>query len=170
MATKYFENFPVVKYDGQEVRDITRRSVFVKNVSTNPLAFLPYTVAEGERPEDIANWYYGSTDYTWLVYMSNNIVDPYHEWPKSINEFNDYLIDKYRAQSGKEGNAVLDWAREDNDENIVYYYRDVEPDFDANVVSIDNSANSSVVVDLDEEVTDSEEAAGDSGTGGGIIY
>lgn len=170
MATKYFENFPVVKYDGQEVRDITRRSVFVKNVSTNPLAFLPYTVAEGERAEDIANWYYGSTDYTWLVYMSNNIVDPYHEWPKSINEFNDYLIDKYREVSGKEGNAVLDWAREDNDENIVYYYRDVEPDFDTNVISVDNSANSSVVVNLDEEVTDSEDAAGDSGTGGGIIY
>jgi len=170
MATKYFENFPVINYDGQEIRDITRRSVFVKNVSTNPLAFLPYTVEEGERPEDIANWYYGSTDYTWLVLMSNNIVDPYHQWPKSINEFNNYLIDKYREQSGKEGNDILEWARGDNDENIVYYYRDVEPEFFDNVTSIDNSANSNVVVDLSDEVTDSEDLAGESGTGGGIIY
>lgn len=170
MATKYFENFPIVEYDGQKVRDITRRSIFVKGVSTNPLAYLPYTVAEGERPEDIANWYYGSVDYVWLVYMSNNIIDPYHQWPKATEDFNQYLIDKYRDDSGKTGNEILDWTREENDENIVYYYREVEPVFSDNVTSIDDSDDSTVVVDLSEEVTDSEAEAGDSGTGGGIIY
>lgn len=170
MATKYFENFPTVNYDGVEIRDITRRNLFVKGVSTNPLAFLPYTVQEGERPEDIANWYYGSTDYTWLVYLSNNIIDPYHQWPKATEDFNNYLIDKYRDTSGKTGNDVLDWTREENDENIVYYYREVDPFFAETTISIDASANSSVTVDLSEEVTESETDAGSSGTGGGIIY
>lgn len=170
MATKYFENFPTVNYDGVEIRDITRRNLFVKGVSTNPLAFLPYTVQEGERPEDIANWYYGSTDYTWLVYLSNNIIDPYHQWPKATEDFNNYLIDKYRDTSGKTGNDILDWSREENDENIVYYYREVDPFFAETTISIDASANSSVTVDLSEEVTESETDAGSSGTGGGIIY
>jgi hypothetical protein len=122
---KYFENFPKVMYEGKEIRDITRRNQFIKNVSTNPLVYLPYTVKEGEKAEDIANWYYGSTDYTWLVYLSNNIVDPYHQWPKSTQEFNDYLIDKYTEESGKIGNDVLEWAQEDREDNVVYYYKEI---------------------------------------------
>lgn len=123
--TKYFENFPVIEYEGQRVKDITRRSSFSKLVSTNPLLFMPYTVKEGQRPEDIAQFYYGSTDYTWLVYMSNNIIDPYHQWPMSEADFNNYLIEKYTEESGRIGEDVVDWTREDNPDNIIYYYKEV---------------------------------------------
>jgi hypothetical protein len=122
---KYFENFPTIEYEGQRVRDITRRNSFTKLVSTNPLLFLPYTVREGERPEDIANFYYGSTNYVWLVYISNNIIDPYHQWPMAEADFNNYLIEKYGEQSGRIGEEVVDWTKEDNGENIIYYYREV---------------------------------------------
>ena len=122
---KYFEYFPTIEYEGQRVKDITRRNSFTKLVSTNPLLYLPYTVKEGQRPEDIANFYYGSTDYTWLVYISNNIIDPYHQWPMAEADFNNYLIEKYGEQSGKVGDEVVEWTREDNDENIIYYYREV---------------------------------------------
>lgn len=123
--TRYFENFPTIEYEGQRVKDITRRNQFTKLVSTNPLLYMPYTVREGERPEDIANFYYGSTDYTWLVYVSNNIIDPYHQWPMSEADFNNYLIEKYGEQSGRIGEEIVDWTREDNGENIIYYYREV---------------------------------------------
>ena len=122
---KYFENFPQITYDGRKVRDITRRNRFLKSLATNPYVFLPYTVKEGERAEDIANDYYGSVDYVWLVYMANNIIDPYHEWPMDQRTFQNYIIDKYREQSGREGNAVIDWTQEDDDVNVVYYYREV---------------------------------------------
>lgn len=123
---KYFEHFPKIEYEGKTIRDITRRNQFIKNVSNNPLVFLPYTVRDGEKPEDIANWYYGSPDYVWLVLMANNIVDPYHQWPKNTEDFNNYLIEKYEETSGKTGNDVLDWTQdEDNDANIVYYYREI---------------------------------------------
>jgi len=122
---KYFENFPIITYEGKKVRDITRRNQFVRNVSTNPLLYLPYTISEGERAEDIANFYYGSVDYSWLVYMANNIMDPYHEWPLSEAEFKDFLIDKYGNVSGRIGDDVVDWTQEDNDENIIYWYREV---------------------------------------------
>ena len=116
---KYFENFPIIEYDGKKVRDITRRNTLMRNLQTNPLVFLPYTVKEGEKPEDIANFYYGSTDYTWLVYLSNNIVDPYHQWPKSELELQDYIIDKYSDESGRSGQDVIDWAQEENEANVV---------------------------------------------------
>ena len=122
---RYFEYFPTIEYEGQQVKDITRRNSFTKLVSTNPLLYLPYTVKEGQRPEDIANFYYGSTDYVWLVYISNNIIDPYHQWPLAEADFNNYLIEKYGEQSGRVGEEVVEWTREDNGENIIYYYREV---------------------------------------------
>ena len=122
---KYFENFPTITYEGQRVKDITRRNSFTKMVSTNPLLYLPYTIKESERAEDIAHFYYGSTDYTWLVYISNNIIDPYHQWPMAAADFNSYLIEKYGEQSGRVGEDVVDWTKDDNGENIIYYYREV---------------------------------------------
>jgi len=123
---KYFENFPTINYQGRSVKDITRRNKFLKSTTTNPLLFLPYTVKEGERAEDIAYHYYGSTDYTWLVYLSNNIVDPYHQWSLSEEDFHKYLINKYETESLKTGYEVVDWTRDENTENnIVYYYKEV---------------------------------------------
>jgi hypothetical protein len=123
---KYFENFPEVIYDGKRVKDITRRNRFVRGLQNNPLLYMPYTVEEGERAEDVANFYYGSVDYVWLVYMANNIIDPYHEWPLNTQEFNDMLIEKYTEASGVTGQDVLDWTRsDDTEDNIVYYYREV---------------------------------------------
>ena len=52
-------------------------------------------------------------------------MDPYHEWPKSEADFNNYLIDKYGEQSGLIGEDIVDWTRDDNDENIIYYYKEV---------------------------------------------
>ncbi|MDB4344993.1 baseplate wedge protein 53 [bacterium] len=123
---KYFENFPEVVYDGKRVKDITRRNRFVRGLQNNPLLYMPYTVEEGERAEDIANFYYGSVDYVWLIYIANNIIDPYHEWPLNTIEFNDMLIEKYAEASGLTGQDVLDWTRtDDTEDNIVYYYREV---------------------------------------------
>jgi hypothetical protein len=123
---KYFEKFPIIEYEGRRVRDISRRSNFVRSVSNNPYLYYPYTVSEGERAEDIAHFYYGSVDYVWLVYMANNIIDPYHEWPMDPQTFNDYLVEKYTEQSGEIGEDVIDWTRDpNNDDNIIYYVKKV---------------------------------------------
>jgi hypothetical protein len=123
---KYFENFPVIEYEGRRIRDISRRSNFVRAVSNNPYLYYPYTVSEGERAEDIANFYYGSVDYVWLVYMANNIIDPYHEWPMDPQTFNDYLVEKYQQESGETGEDVIDWTRDpNNDDNIIFYVKKV---------------------------------------------
>lgn len=126
MATKYFEHFPVIDYQGRKVRDISRRASFARAVANNPYLYYSYTVKESERAEDIALDYYGSVDYIWLVYMANNIIDPYYEWPMNTQTFNDYMVDKYQAQSGRIGEDVLDWTKDETiDENIIYYVKTV---------------------------------------------
>lgn len=123
---KYFENFPIIEYEGRRVRDISRRASFVRALSNNPYIYYPYTVSEGERAEEVAQFYYGSVDYVWLVYMANNIIDPYHEWPMDPQTFNDYLVDKYTEESGEVGEDVIDWTRDpNNDNNIIFYVKKV---------------------------------------------
>ena len=123
---KYFEKFPIIEYEGRRVRDISRRTNFVRAISNNPYLYYPYTVGEGERAEDIAQFYYGSVDYVWLVYMANNIIDPYHEWPMDPQTFNDYLVEKYTEESGEVGEDVIDWTRDpSNDDNIIFYVKKV---------------------------------------------
>lgn len=121
---KYFKHFPIIEYQGRRVKDITRRTQFTKDVSTNPYLYMPFTVKDGQRAEDIALFYYGSVDYVWLVYLANAIIDPYHDWPKDLETFHEYLIDKYKDIADAEGNEILNWLKsEDEDENIVYYFR-----------------------------------------------
>jgi phage terminase large subunit GpA-like protein len=124
--SNYFDQMPIINYDGYQVRDLTRRNRLLPVSISNPYLFLPYTVSEEDRPEDIAYYYYGSTDYTWLVLLANNIIDPYHQWPLKEDDFNKYLIKKYQQQSGVSGYAVVDWTKNETiDDNIIYYSKAV---------------------------------------------
>jgi hypothetical protein len=123
----YFTHFPIVSYNGVRVREITRRTNFIDDVLSNPFVFLPYTVKEGEKPEDIAHNYYGSVEATWVVMMANNIVDPYTQWPMTSEVFADYIISKYAIQSGLTGYDVIAWTQNETSiANIVYYYKTTE--------------------------------------------
>jgi len=106
----YFSKFPLTKRkDGFDVVDITRKAKI--KVSNSGTAYLPYTVKEGEKPEDVAYYYYDDPEMAWLVLSINDIVDPYTQWPKDQRSFNNYIIKQYEAQSGTTGQAVIDWTR-----------------------------------------------------------
>lgn len=124
---EYFSKLPEISYNNVLVKDITKRVNFLKQTIDNPYVYLPYTIEEGERAEDIAFHYYGDAKYSWLVYLSNNIVDPYNEWPMDEYTFSQYLIDSYKEKTnGKTGHDVIDWSRDTSrEDNIVYYYKEV---------------------------------------------
>lgn len=146
--SEYFNKLPVIKYQGRNVRDISRRVAFLKSTVANPFVFLPYTVEENDKPEDVAYYYYGSTEYVWMVYLANNIVDPYHDWPLSEENFNQYLMQKYKEESGREEYEIVDWTRSEAiDDNVVYYYKEI-PD---NVADVSQYIPPSVIEETEEE-------------------
>ena len=57
--------------------------------------FYPYQLQDGDRPDVVAEKYYGNANYAWLVLFSNNIVDPVKEWPLYGTDFRNYLVTKY---------------------------------------------------------------------------
>ena len=95
MATKYFKNFPLIRYNDTLVRNIMLKSSFVGNLNLGDTAFYTYEVKDGERPTTVAFNYYNSIDYVWLVYLSNQITDPYFEWLLSSQDLDAHVIKKY---------------------------------------------------------------------------
>lgn len=95
MSERYFSNFPRIYYDGKIVRNIVLKARFFQDVIKNYTAFLPYTVKDGERADIVAQYYYGDWRYDWLVFISNDILDPYFEWPLDQNQFHLYIDSKY---------------------------------------------------------------------------
>lgn len=100
-GTNYFSYFPQVEYSFPEgytktVTDIFKRVKMVAlSNSLKASIFYNYTIKDGERPEDIANRYYGDTQYYWLILYTNNIISLYSQWPKSSQQFEDYITSTY---------------------------------------------------------------------------
>lgn len=91
----YFNSFPAVFYNGTYATDITLRAKFIEAAKKINLTFYPYVIKEGERPDQIAYYYYDDPAFSWLVFLSNNIVDPYFEWPMSNDVFAKHVKSKY---------------------------------------------------------------------------
>ncbi|MDB4343080.1 baseplate wedge protein 53 [bacterium] len=97
----YFRQFEQgyydLKGDGKEklVTDLMTRVKVREKVIDEASLYDKYDVPSGERPEDTAFKHFGSSQYHWVILMTNNITDAYYEWPMSEQTFETFLIDKY---------------------------------------------------------------------------
>jgi hypothetical protein len=91
----YFKNFANITYGNKKAKNIMARPKIVDDVLSNTEAFYDYIIPEGFRAEQVADLYYDNPEYVWLIYLCNNIVDPYYDWPLTQTEFDQYLTDKY---------------------------------------------------------------------------
>ena len=92
---KYFEKFQTINYANTAVKNITQRAAFLGGVYNNPLFYYPYDIAQAERPDMIAERYYSDSFMSWMLYLSNQVVDPYYDWYMDPTTFNEYIVKKY---------------------------------------------------------------------------
>lgn len=137
----YFNNFPTTDFNGTTLLDITRKANLDKLVETNALAYMNYTIEEGEKPEDVSFYYYDSVNYAWLVLLANNIIDPYSQWPKTEKDLNEYIKVQYASSAGTTGEGVLEWAKNTTiGGNIIHYQSLSDPKITLNRASYLNSS------------------------------
>tara|TARA_B110000967_G_C18850509_1_gene544355 strand:+ start:812 stop:1582 length:771 start_codon:yes stop_codon:yes gene_type:complete len=152
----YFKHFPKTIINGVEALDITRKASLNKLIKDSALSYMSYTVADGERPEDVAYYYYDDPQLVWIVLLSNDIIDPYSSWPKSNANLDGYIISQYEEKTGLKGDAVLLWAKDTSiAANIVYYQSQFDPEVTVNRASFVQLANSHTVT-LDKATTATE--------------
>jgi hypothetical protein len=136
--SRYFTFFPKTVYDNQTVVDLTKRVQIIEDLRSNPYGLLPYTVKDDERPEDVSLYYYGDQNKVWMIYLANNIVDPYTQWPMSTENLDKTIIAKYSAQANTSGYGVLTWAQNTNlTDNIVHYSNTSDPSIKITPTSYD---------------------------------
>jgi hypothetical protein len=91
----YFNKLPTITYMGQLAKNVLARSKLSDETKANNLAFQKYTTEEFDRVDNLANDYYNSPGYSWLVWFSNDTIDPYYGFSLSEFDFQEYIRSKY---------------------------------------------------------------------------
>lgn len=103
----YFNQIPNIKYDVKPLgypynnSDYVTAKNFFRRFQINPdiynysVYYNRYAIEDGETPATIANATYGSPFYDWVVILTNNIINPLFDWPKSSTAIQKYCDKKY---------------------------------------------------------------------------
>ena len=91
----YFSNFPKIDYSNSTSRNIILKAALVRSVIENNSVFYNYIIKEGQRADMVADEVYGNPTLDWVVYLSNDMVDPFYDWPLDSSNFKRYLEKKY---------------------------------------------------------------------------
>ena len=97
----FFKSHPLVAYDPTGKKqpvlaiDITRRFRLERVTRNNKLVFYDYIIKERDRPDIMANLYYKDPRLDWIFFITNELFDPYFQWPLTYLQFNEYIRQKY---------------------------------------------------------------------------
>lgn len=97
----YFRPFPTISYrvpgskNSIPAIDITRRFSVANFINNSKASFDEYHIGDGERPDMLAYDYYQDETLDWLILLTNEIIDPYFEWPRSYEQMQAYITQKY---------------------------------------------------------------------------
>jgi len=100
MAIKgYFSNIPSIEYGTKVATNLIARPKVKEFILNNPNVVYDYVVKDGERPDQVASAYYGESNFVWLIFLANDIVDPYHDWPLTQSQLKELLNIKYGSNA-----------------------------------------------------------------------
>ncbi len=99
----FFKNYSTFHYNIDKVKpirgklatNILSRVNLVDKVLKDITSYYPYRIKEHERPDIIAEQYYGSSDLVFLIFLANNILDPLYDWPLFGDELTNFIKEKY---------------------------------------------------------------------------
>lgn len=123
---KYFAKFPKIYYSNTLCVDIARRVKINDNedVQGNLNHYYPYELVHHLRPDHIAEYYYNDPEQDWLIYLTNQIIDPYYGWYLTDAQFNSLINNKYgSAQIAQRSIAyyVNNWFNDDTQLSVATY-------------------------------------------------
>lgn len=91
----YFDDFPLVNYNGYLQTNLTRRVDLLKTMRENKKFYIEHNIKENDTPELLADRFYDSANLAWVILMFNRITNIFEEWPKGSYELESYIISKY---------------------------------------------------------------------------
>lgn len=103
----YFSYVPDIEWDNKPIsypfsssdfittKNFFRRYQINEKVFDSAVYYTEYAVEDGERPDTVANKFYGNSFLDWVVLLTNNVINPLFEWPMSEHELRKYAERTY---------------------------------------------------------------------------
>jgi hypothetical protein len=81
----YFDQFPSMYYTFDNVSatlvtNFLARVALSDELKSNVTLYSPYTIADGDTPEIVADKVYGDPQLHWVILLTNEIIDPRYDW------------------------------------------------------------------------------------------
>lgn len=115
---RYFDRFPLVNYDGTPAKNLLTKVDFTPEALRDIYSNFDYVLEPGmNRPDMVSYSYYDSSQYDWLIYLSNTVIDPYHDFYLSDEDFLAFITSKYGSYENAAATTVFyrnDWASDDS--------------------------------------------------------
>lgn len=101
----YFRTIPNFEYNNPvkdspitdyiQVKNLFKKSKLREDIFGSLVYFTKYNVIGNERPDQIAEKFYGDSTLDWVILLSNNIQDVRSEWPLDNQSFDRVMLEKY---------------------------------------------------------------------------
>lgn len=93
----YFDKIPTILYNGRVAKNLVAKAQFSDQTRKDKFLYYPYSIPEATRADTLSNKYYDSPGYSWLIWMTNNVIDPYYDLPLDPVDFDRMIANKYKS-------------------------------------------------------------------------
>lgn len=115
--SKYFDRFPTIDYDGSIARNILAKVDFTEQTKRDIYSSFDFTLTDGvERSDLLSDATYNSPEYDWLIYLANDVIDPYYDYYIGQQKFSNYITTKYGTYANASSQILYyrnNWAPAD---------------------------------------------------------
>lgn len=108
---KYFSLYPKAVYNRKLATDLLVRTKIKETWLGDPTIYYNYVYKDGDRPEHIAQKYYGDEDLHWIILFTNNAFNPFFDFPLNSTNFDNYINDKYKNEGEKKNISGIEYAQ-----------------------------------------------------------
>lgn len=138
-----FDNYKTIQYEDQTLINLINKPKISQAIKNLGVLYYPYVIQVGQRADNVAYSEYGDPTLDWLVYMSNDIIDPHYEWYLTEQQLTDLIIKKHGSVSA---------AR-----NKILYKKSGTDLYSVDTATYDTTRSYTDVTAYDEEVRLNEE-------------
>lgn len=115
-----FNYFPKIKYNNMTTINLLSKVALIREYNKTYEKFYTYVVRDGERADIIAYNEYSDSSLDWVIYLVNEMIDPYSSWVMDYPDFIIYLEEKYGVRAEKLNTISSDFS-------ISHYYYKGKP-------------------------------------------
>ena len=113
----FFKNYPVkeLKQDGvtKSIVDLSRYVRSSNDLLLKKYEYFDYEINGAQRPDQVSYEVYGSTEFYWIILITNNIRNIWTDWPLGQTTFNNYIVKKYGSVEAAQASTYRNIAQQD---------------------------------------------------------